>query len=145
MSLGPHKKSIEPGDSARRAEQGPHPAPFRRIDGGTAARDAEQRSYDTSIGRTVHGFTLSARVGKPFKFENGVPAAAGEAMPAESPASAPEIQIKKTNQTQNEKPMNVAAPEKPHVADSSAISFPGSFLRALFRRRFPSASPENDT
>jgi hypothetical protein len=151
MSFGPHKKSIEPGDSARKAEQEPRPVPFRRIDGGTAARDAEQRQYDASIGRTVHGFTLSARVGKPFRFENGAPTAAGEAMPAEpqSAASAPEVQIRKTIQSPNEKTMNAAAPEKERASDlpvdSSTVAFPGFLLRALFRRRFPTASPGNKT
>ncbi|HEX3437326.1 MAG TPA: hypothetical protein VHT24_11210 [Pseudacidobacterium sp.] len=152
MSFEPHKQRIEPGDSARKAEQEPRPAPVRRIEGGTAAREAENsRDRDVSIGRTVHGFTLSARVGKPFRFEAGAPSKAGEAVPAsevDAQANASTIEIKKITQTNNEKLVNQAAGLKEQASESSAESaftaLPGSFLKALFRRRSRPESSETD-
>lgn len=146
MSFGPHKQSIEPGDSARKAEQEPRPVQLRRIDGGTAAREAEQ-SRETSIGRTVHGFTLSARIGKPFRFEDGTPRTAGEAMPDNTGLVASDIEIKKTTHSQLPKLANETAVQKEQADDKptdSIAAFSGSWLRALFRRHVSPELPGND-
>jgi hypothetical protein len=147
MSSEPHKQSIEPGTGARRAEQETRPAQVPRIEGGTSAREAE-RGRETSIGRSVHGFTLSARVGKPFRFENGVPQAAGEARPEEQQVAPAEVKIKKTNQLNDEKIVHGAAVQSEQAPDDSAsTSFrasPGSLWRALFRRRTHPVSQGND-
>jgi hypothetical protein len=147
MSFESQKQRIEPGDAARRAEQEPRPAQMPRIESGSAARDAE-RARETTIGRTVHGFTLSARVGKPFRFADGKPQTAGEAQPVEQQAVSTEIEIHRTNDlTDKRLSRDTSAPEEKasdHSANANFQAIPGSFLRALFRRRSRPASQGND-
>src|ERR1700743_3530373 len=138
MSSEPHKLSIEPGDAARSAEREPRPAPMSRIEGGTSARESE-RARDTAVGRTVHGFTLSARGGKPFRFEEGTSQTAGEAQPAEKSSTPPEIEVKRSNFFNDKKFAHDDPLQHEQASDDSAnTSFralSNSFLRALFRRR----------
>jgi hypothetical protein len=147
MSSESHKQRIEPGDAARRAEQEQRPAQIPRIEGGSAARDAE-RARETTIGRTVQGFTVSARVGKPFRFAEGEPQTAGEAQPVEQQAVSKEIEINRTNYLTDKRfSRDTSAREEKasdHSANANFQAIPGSFLRALFRRRSRPAPQGND-
>jgi nitric oxide reductase activation protein len=147
MFSEPRKQKIEAGDAARKAEQEPRPAPIPRVESGNSARDAE-RVRETTIGRTVQGFTLSARVGKPFRFEDGEPQTAGEAQPIARQESSGEIEIQRTNYLTDKKLSRDTSPRTEQASDDSANesfqAIPGSFLKALFRRRSRPASRGND-
>lgn len=141
------KQNIEAGDAARRAEQEPRPAQVPSVESGSYARDAEL-ARETAVGRTVQGFTLSARVGKPFRFADGVPQAAGEAQPVEQQAASREIEIRRANYLTDKKSARDTSPRTEQASDDSANAkfqaISGSFLRALFRRRSRPAPQEND-
>lgn len=141
------KQSIEAGDAARKAEQEPRPAPVPHAESGSAARDAE-RASETTIGRTVQGFTLSARVGKPFRYADGEPQTAGEAQPITRQESLRGIEIQRTNYLTDKKLARDTSPRTEQASDDSANenfqAIPGSFLRALFRRRSRPAPRGND-
>ena len=150
MFSEPRKQSIEAGDAARKAEQEPRPAQMPHVESGSSARAAE-RTRETAIERTVQGFTLSARVGRPFRFEEGAPQAAGEAQPAgqlEQQGASREVEIQRTNYLTDKRFARDTSPRTEQASDDSANenfqAIPGSFLRALFRRRSRSASRRNE-
>jgi len=118
------------------------------VDAGSSAREAE-RNRETSIGRSVHGFTISARVGKPFRFDDEAPRGAGEAKPAADPPAVPaEIEFKKTNEFHDKKFAHEASTQDRQASEESANrgfrALPGSLLRALFRRRVHPESQDNN-
>lgn len=141
MSFEPHRPSIGGRENARRVEPEPLMEPSPESGSDTPIRNAGAAG-SISMGRGVHGFKLSARVGRPFRFEPGAPTAPGEAKPAtgpEAPMSAPGMEIRKAAKPHYEKLVNDAARKKEQASENTAgpvfTAFPGFLFRALFRRR----------
>jgi hypothetical protein len=136
----PNRRGIEPGSAARKAEEEKRAGAYPEVqDEGPKARMAAQGEV---LGRSAYGFTLSSRVGKPFRFEETADSLRGEALPAQQATEAqeetPRIEINRKSfvpaVSQVEPPEQEDAAQR--VSGSTFHALFGSLLNTLsFRKR----------
>ncbi len=122
----PNRKGIEPGSAAKRAEEEKRAGSYPEIEDDIPR--PRMSAQGEVLGRSAYGFTLSSRVGKPFRFDETVTSPRGEALPAQQKPEAqdgPKIEI-------NRKQLVPAVPQVGPSEQEEAVSrVSGSTLHAL--------------
>lgn len=123
----PNRRGVEPGNAAKRAEEEKRAGSYPEIE--DDAPRSRMKVQGEVMGRTAYGFTLSSRVGKPFRFDETANSPKGEALPAQQLSDVqeePRVEVKRNN----------AIPAVPRVEPSEqedeASSVSGSTFHALF-------------
>jgi hypothetical protein len=81
------------------------------------------------MGRSAYGFTLSSRLGKPFRFEETASSSRGEALPAQQKSEVqkePQIEVKRNN------PIPAVPRAEPSEQEDGTSRVSGSAFHALF-------------
>jgi len=132
-------QGIQPGSAAKRAEDEKRAGSYPEIEDDVPK--PRMGAQGEVFGRRAYGFTLSSRVGKPFRLDETASSPRGEALPAEQHSGQQEeIQIEIERKTPVTQPSKVESLPQEDVAagesDSSFHAFLGSLLKTLsFRNR----------
>lgn len=138
-SAYPNRRGIEPGSAAKKAEEEKRAGSYPEIqDEGPKPRMSAEGEVR---GRSAYGFTLSSRLGKPFRFDETADSLRGEALPAQQIPPAQEEPRIEVNRKQFVPAVPQVEPSEredavPSVSGSNFHALLGSLLKTLsFRKR----------
>lgn len=123
----PNRRGVEPGSAARNAEEEKRVGSYPEIEDDVPK--SRMKVQGEVMGRQAYGFTLSSRVGKPFRFEETAGTPKGEALPAQQKAEVqeePHVEVKRSTSVP-------AVPRvEPSEQEDEASRVSGSTFHALF-------------